>query len=298
MKFILLFTVICTAAGIIFALIAPKKYTSKASVIVKSPLVIDRNQLFRQTEYQNKPFFAGEDDIDHLLTISKSDTLMGYLVNKFDLINHYKAKSYDEAIARARDNFKLKRNDTKNIELYFTDTDPALAAKLNKAALDEMGRVFGNSFIETNRDIVKSLQHRIKLVDDTLKQIDETVKAMRAEYGIYDKLLPSRSEQAIAESGNASVSPSAAEGLEKIQETLILKDKLARDRASYFSLINEFSVGLQDDSINMLYTVQPATVPNSPSSPILVLIAGTCAIAGFLFASLLIVTGVFYRSVI
>jgi len=297
-KFILLFTLICTVAGIIFALIAPKQYTSKASVIVRSPLVIDRNQLFRQAEYQNKPFFAGEDDIDHLLTISKSDTLMAYLVSKYDLIKHYKVNTYEEAITEARDNFKLTRNDTKNLELYFTDKDPNLAAALNRSTLEEMGRAFSNSFIETNKDIIKSLQHRIKTVDDTLAQIDAAIKSMRAEYGIYNKLLPSRTEQAITGTDAAGVSPFVAEGLEKIQETIVLKDKFTQDRARYFSLINEFSAGLQNDAVNMLYTVQPPTTPSGHSSPILILIAGVCAIGGFFFASLLVVTSAFYRSII
>lgn len=298
MKFILLFTILCMVAGIVIALIAPKKYTSKASVIVKSPLVVDRNQMFRQAEYQNKPFFAGEDDIDHILTISKSDTLMGYLVKKFDLTNHYKTDSYDEAMSKARKNFELKRNDTRNVEVSFTDTDPLLAAKVNQTAIDEIGKTFANSFIETNKDIVRSLQNRIKILDDTLRQIDESIKAMRVQYGVYDKLLPSRGEQNMTQSGGASVSPAAAEGLEKLQETVILKDKLAQDRAKYFSLINEFSIGLGSDAINMLYTVQPATTPGSPSSPILVVIAGICAIAGFFFASLLVVISAFYRSII
>lgn len=294
--FVLGFTLLCGLCGLIFSLVTPKEYTSKTSSIVKSPMLADRNQQLRQNFFQNKAFFASEDEIDNVITLSKSDTLFQYLVDKFNLKQVYNTDSRDVAVEKAKKAFKFKRNDTKNVEVYFSANDPELAKALANGATQKIGEMLSAYFLDIDNEIATALNTRILSLNDTIAVMEDTISVLRERYGIYSQLMPARSlEGDVVKENTSTVSAFSAKGMEQLQAVAVLKDRLVSDRANYYSLVNEYSLGKKTEGLSMLHIVQ-AGLYGSESWPIWWIVAPICLLAGFLFACILVTISEYYRT--
>ena len=292
--FVLGFTAICIVAGIILSLVSPTVYEGRSTFIIKSPTLVDRNYLFGQKFYQNKVVFATEDEIDNVETVSKSDTVMAYLVDKYKLQDVYKTGTREDAIHRARKDFKFKRNDTKNIEIRFKASTPELAANLSNGATEIIAALFNSYFTETNKQISTGLQSKIADLDSTIDSLESQIASLRAENNIYSEMMPGRGAKEYSNVNAHTVSPAAAAGMEKLQRVSVLKDRLVLDRADYFSLLNEYSMVDKTTGVNLLHVVQRAG--GSAVWPIMWVVIIICTLGGLIFSSILVTIGAYYRT--
>ena len=293
-KFVLLFTLAAFIVSLIFCLLQQERYTSKTIFIVKNPLLIDRNYVFRNTSYEHKEFFAIPDDIDHVTTIAKSDGLLWHLIEKFDLSKAYGIENGPKLLKTVKNNFKFKNEDAKNIELFYTDPNPKKAQEITIEARNHVEEVFLNYFLSTNSDITSALHKKSLMVQDTIRMLDDSIKSIRAQVGNYTQLLPSRNNS--INTAAAAGSAQNAESLEQLQEITALKDKMVGDLTEYKSLINEYQVMASSD-IRLFYVVQEAYEPGDASHPMTIIIVAASTLAALLFASILVLFTVFYRNV-
>jgi uncharacterized protein involved in exopolysaccharide biosynthesis len=292
--FILILTIAALIISFIFCSLQQKKYTSKTSFIVKNPLLIDRNYVFRNTSYEHREFFAVPDDVDHVKTISKSDGLLWYIIDSFNLAKAYNMEHDGQLIEVVRDNFKAVMEDTKNIELFYTDPDPERAKLITTAAREYIEEKFLSYFLATNKDISAALRDKALGMKDTIAILDDSIKSIRAITNNYTQLLPSRGNNIVsgAQTGNAQ----NAEAMEHLREITAIKDKMADDVADYQSLINEYEV-MANGKIRIFYVVQEAYQPGLPSHPKTLIIVAASTIGGLFFACILVLIGAFYNRV-
>lgn len=293
-KFILIITITAAVLSLIFCLLQKKQYTSETIFIVKNPILIDRNYVFRNTSYEHKEFFAISDDIDHIKTIGKSDGLIWHLIGKFDLGKVYGIEDGQKLFKKVKGNYKLTHEDTKNIELYYTDPDPKKAQAIAIAARDYIEEMFRNYFLTTNKDITNSLSLKAASLRDTITILDDSIKAIRARIGNYSQLLPQRGNSIAAATTTGSAE--AAASLEQLQELTTLKDQLVKDIAGYHSLINEYEV-MATGEIRVFYIVQDAYESGIPSHPKTLIIVAASTLGALLFSCFLVLFGAFYRKV-
>ncbi len=293
-KFVIIVTLAALLTGIVFCIVSDKKYTSQTIFIVKNPQMLDRNYIFRTTSYEHKDFFAIPDDIDQVEAIAKSNALLWHLINKFDLGKVYGIKDPAWLMRVVKWNFAFTRTDTKNIELYYTDKDPKLAEAITREAREYMERKFKDYFMETNSQISKSLNIKVNEIADSVTVINNMVNALKDAEGLHGKLQPTRGET-ISNNATTNISKATSESLEQLQELLVAKDNLIKDRSEYIRLVNEFSVFQQTD-MKVFFVVQDAYEPNESSHPRSVFIILGCLIGGFLFASFLVVFSSFYKN--
>lgn len=293
-KFVLLFTLAAILISFVFCMLQQDRYTSETIFIVKNPLLIDRNYVFRNTSYEHKEFFAIADDIDHVSTIGKSDGLLWHIIEKFNLGKVYGIENSSKLIKTVENNFKFKNEDTKNIELYYTDADPKRAMAITTAARDYIEEVFLNYFLTTNKDITEALHKKSLTVSDTIAMMDDSIRTIRARLNNYSQMLPQRGN-AIATTGTGSSAENAA-GMEQLQEITTVKDQMVKDLAGYRSLINEYEV-MASGKIRVFYVVQEAYEPGLPSHPKTLIIVAASALGALFFSCMLILFGMFYRSV-
>ncbi len=291
--FIIILTVLALIISFIFCQLQQKKYTSETVFIVKNPLLIDRNYVFRNTSYEHKDFFAIPDDVDHVKTIAKSDGMIWHLIEKFDLGKAYNMPVDDKLVKLVKGNFKALMEDTKNIQLFYSDPDPKRAAAVTNAAREYLEQTFLNYFLITNKDITASLRDKIAAITDTISRLDDSIKSIRTATGSYSQLLPARSNTIAAAQ---SATPQSAEALEHLQEITVVKDQMVKDVAQYRSLINEYEV-MASGKIHIFYVVQEAYVPSVASHPKTLIIVAACTLATFFFACVLVLIAAFYKKV-
>lgn len=292
--FLLLLSVAALIISIIFCLQQQKRYTSETVFIVKNPLLIDRNYVFRTTSYEHKDYFALPDDVDHIKTIAKSDGMVWHVIEKFDLAKAYHMEGDPRLVEKVKDNFKTIMEDTKNIELFYTDPDPKRAMEITKAAREYLETTFLNYFRTTNKDVTESLKEKVAAMSDSITHLDDSISTLRAASGNYSQMLPARGTT-IASSGQ-TVSAASAASLEHLQEIIVQKDKLAADIAGYRSLINEFEV-MASGKLRLFYVVQEAYVPGLPSHPKTLIVVAASTLGALFFGCILILLSALYKKV-
>lgn len=292
-KFIIGFTLLAVIIALIVGLIAPKKYTSSSIFIVKNPILLDRNYIFRNQMFENKEFFAVPDDVDQVEFISKSDAMIRYLNEEFKLGEHYGIESPFWLRLKIKGNFAFSRQDTKNIEIFYTDPDPDMAMNVTRAIREYLQSKFTKYFVESNQQIAQSLKGEAQIIDATIVSLVDSINAVKIANGLNNYLLPTRNEGlSTPVSGNFNSSQLGA--IEYLHQLTTVKDKLTEDKAKYQSLIYEFEM-LERGNMNMFYLVQDAYKPTEPSHPKLLLILLGTLVGALVVTSIIAVFGAYYK---
>lgn len=284
--FVLIFAICAAVAGLIFCLLAQKQYTSTTVFIVKSPMNMDRNHIFRQGDYQPNDFFATENDIDNVLTLSNNEVLLQFLVDSFKLDQHYHVANKQIAYRILKRHFKVTRNDNRSLEFRISDPDPKTAADMVNTARWEVNNLFRNFFTQTKEQYITALHQNVNQIDGEIDKAEDTIQQLRQKYQLFNVLLPARGNalQPIAMNADAA----KAAGMELLENATSKKDQLLKDKADNLSLINEYRLDTKGSQLDMFYTVQYGWPSDLPSFPIIPLILGICFVAGLFFSVIIV----------
>ncbi|MCB0537462.1 MAG: Wzz/FepE/Etk N-terminal domain-containing protein [Chitinophagales bacterium] len=126
-------TIFAAIAAVITTLFIMKPYYQSFALLYPiSQNTGDRNALFSQDGSSVFHFFGSERETNRILSIATSDKLASYIIQKYNLAEHYKLKG------KKYENSKTKKEFEENYEAYLTekdavrinllDTDPKLAA--------------------------------------------------------------------------------------------------------------------------------------------------------------------------
>lgn len=285
-KFILIFSFCALIVGLIFGLLQKDTYTSKSVFIVKSPMGMDRNHIFKRDNYQNSEFFASENENDHIQTIANSSTLLDYIAQQYVILNANTKKSKEKLVKEFESKMKIKRNSNRSFELSVTDKDPKIATTIAIDATNKIEAMYKEYFLQSQRSMAEMLQDRIKRVDAELTPVEDSILAIRNSYGIYQEMLPERGKNTISQVTN--VSAKKAEGMELLQKFTAQKDQLIEDRAGYISLVNEYNFDTNTDYIKLFYRVVVPYPEEKPSWPNFPIILAVSFLGGFLFSCFLV----------
>ncbi len=185
-KPILLFTVLAALISAGISLLLPNYYQSTVVFIPANPSLLDK-ALF-QKEGGEKPIypFGGNAEIDRVITMGESASLLGYAINQYKLYEHYEIdpNSRDAAYKvgeRFRKNYSIKKNAQTAVELSVLDQDRQKAADWANdlaAKIDDMNRemLFGmkKNQIPILKEQVESRQKEVKMLNDSIRYLIET----------------------------------------------------------------------------------------------------------------------------
>jgi len=290
-KFIMILTVCALIIGAFFCFLQKKQYTSQAVVIVKSPQIMDRGRTYHTTGYDPTVFFATNDDVDHIVTIAKSDALAQYIVEKYGLMKDYGYKKRGNAVDKFRKKFTLTRNDTKNVELSFTHSDPQKAFEITQDIVNRIESVYQDYFNTIDRDMVIMLEEKIGHMKDTIAILDDSIQYIRNTYNLQQALLPTRGNVI---QNNVTTSGAASAAMEFLQEVVYQKDAYLTKVNEFTGLVQEY-MGKAKRNTALFYRIQDAYIPDVPSFPKIPLVLLICLAGGLLFGSLLACMMEFYQ---
>jgi uncharacterized protein involved in exopolysaccharide biosynthesis len=91
--FIVIVTIITAALGAASYLLGKKEYKAKASFLMANPVYTDRNNLFQDRQIQFVDYFAGDNDVDRLVTLAESDTVRFLVAERLNLAQAYNIES-------------------------------------------------------------------------------------------------------------------------------------------------------------------------------------------------------------
>jgi uncharacterized protein involved in exopolysaccharide biosynthesis len=151
-------TALAILASILFS--GPKfmpPYFESFSVFYPSnPAATDRATLFGEDAGNRQiNYFGTKSDVNRMLTIANSGGLMNHLIQKFDLVQHYKVdttnKKFMFYVAREfKGNYEAIKTDRDAIEISILDQDPVMASDMVNAAVSYVNDV-NNSIVRDNK---------------------------------------------------------------------------------------------------------------------------------------------------
>ncbi|HEB62131.1 MAG TPA: hypothetical protein ENI82_03165 [Bacteroidetes bacterium] len=188
-KQIIIATSIVTILTIIIMLMMPDYFKATTVFYAASPDLSKPDPL-GNTSVQKK-YYGDKKDIDRLLTIANSNNIKDYLINKFDLYDHYdidSTKKYSKfKIRKKLDNlFEVKKNDKDAIELSIEDKDKNLAAVMSNDAREKIKTDIHNIVKNIQRSEIEKYSLKIKDKNQKLKILNDSIELIKTKYSIYD----------------------------------------------------------------------------------------------------------------
>jgi uncharacterized protein involved in exopolysaccharide biosynthesis len=190
--------ILCVAVGILSAivvLIVPVYYQASTVFFVASPDQSTPELIFGNS-LSEPEFYGDESDIDRLLTIAEGNELVEFLIDSFQLYQHY---DIDRHNPKAPYNIKLKffslydvqKTKRDAIQLSIEDRDPEMATQITRAARDRINRIAQDLVRKAQGKKITTYQSSIKQKESLLRTIGDSLLLLRRQYGIFNTLAQS-----------------------------------------------------------------------------------------------------------
>ena len=242
--------------------IMPPYFRSASEFYPSNPSASDRSVIFN-TQAGEIPieYFGSSSDVDRILAIAKSSELAGYIIQKFNLVDHYgidtsKVKQYNYAVYQEfLGNYKAIKTDLSAIEVSVLDQDPNLAANMTNAIVQWIDNR-GKQIIKANK------QKAFDILKDEVTKKDNEIK-------------------------NLSAQKSTLSGLEL--DILIQKvNAKVKELTHLNTLKDQYSATLKDD-FSTIYLIEQAWPSERKAKPVRWMIVIGTALAAFIFILLLLI---------
>jgi len=258
-KAILIITFLGLIVSVIISLIITPKYKSAIVIFPASTSSISKALL---TDMSMSPKdilkFGEEEETEQLMQILQSDEIKAKIIQKYDLVNHYKIDSSSkyyktDLLNKYYSNISIRKTEFQAVEIIALDTDPEYAALIANDIADLLDSVYNK--IQKERAF-KALEIVEKVYLEQNKYVEELkdsiISISWAKGGLYNSLAKQLDEE--------------------IVQLSLLKAKL-----------NEANVDAFQD-LPHKYVVNPAQVSEKKSYPLRSLIVIVSTISTFVFA--------------
>ena len=189
---IVIFCAVTFIGTALISLLLPNFYKSTTIFFAASEDLAKPESLFAElgsnirTEY-----YGNEDDIDRLMTVAQSNELKDFLIDTFNLFEHYKIKpTANKARYRTRlkvdKYYDILKSDRNALQLSFEDKDPEFAAQIANTARNKIEQI-ALQLIRNNQ--AKSLfanQSNLNEKAKLLQTLADSMAFLRDTYGIFD----------------------------------------------------------------------------------------------------------------
>ncbi|MEM9921430.1 MAG: hypothetical protein AAF990_25235 [Bacteroidota bacterium] len=211
------------------------------------------------SEIKDRNYYGQTGDIDRVLAIAQSDEIAAYLIDKFNLYEHYGVDtSHVKAPFFVRKKFYNAYTVTKTkydaIELKVEDKDPRIAADMVNAARDKVEDIARSLAKQSQAEQIRDYESRISDKERELSILSDSLERVRTKYKIYNsysqsEILSELYENAETNLANANARLEALKSFRSIprDSVLILESKVKGFENQISTLNNRldtFNIGM------------------------------------------------------
>ncbi len=193
-KQIILVCAITAVGSVIITLFLDNYYESTTIFYAASP-----DQALPEpvgTEAGDRKYYGEPEDIDRVLSIAESKEIATYLINKYNLYQHYDIDSTHRLAQHKvnkvfRSHYNVKKNKYDAIEISIEDKDPELAARMVNDARQKVEQL-AQELIKKTIDIkINTYKQGILDKGKELEIIADTLMKVRNQYAVYNTITQS-----------------------------------------------------------------------------------------------------------
>ena len=199
-------------------------------------------------EATDRKYYGEPEDIDRVLSIAESSEVASYLINKYNLYEHYEIDTTHRLAPHKvnkafRSHYNVKKTKYDAIEISVEDKDPVLAAKMVNDARQKVEDI-AQHLIKNTMEI-KMGTYKQGIIDKNreLEVIGDTLMAVRNRYGVYNTLTQSEGLSALIAITESKLSRERAR-----RAILAGKPSIPRDT---IAMINAMISGMEKQLISL-----------------------------------------------
>jgi len=174
-------------AGI--SLLLPNYYSASTQFYAASPDLAKPAPLGNLPN--NNRIYGNDNDIDRLISIAKSNIVSNYLVDEFDLYNHYEIDQNDpkakyKLLLKFNKLFEITKTKYDAIQISFEDKDPEIATKMANATRQKVDMLATQMIKESQEKTLKTYERNIDSKQKLYDSIADSLSKTRVDYNIFN----------------------------------------------------------------------------------------------------------------
>lgn len=188
---------IAAAGAVIISLLLPVYYEASTTFLAISPDQAKPELLFGQGTLEPE-LYGNANDIDRIMSIAESAELVGFMVDSFDLYQHYDVdRENRRAPYYVRKEFFSLYDVTKTkrdaIQLTLEDRNPELAATMVRAAREHIDSLAQRLIKRSQGQTIITYRRNIDNKAERLRVLSDSLAALRQRSGVFNVLAQSES---------------------------------------------------------------------------------------------------------
>lgn len=186
--------IVCAAAAFGSAgisLLLSNYYQATTIFLAASPDQANPELLFNRSGALRIEIYGNENDIDRIMTIAQSQELVDFLVDSFDLYQHYDIdpdlpKASFHVRRRFFSLYDIQKTKRDAIELSIEDKDPEIAARMANAARSKIDAIAQELARDNILKTIQTYERDINIKSQQIRATGDTLAQLRQRFQVYN----------------------------------------------------------------------------------------------------------------
>lgn len=278
---IAVFVGVSAIAAVVVSLLLPNYYESSSIFYPTNPSITDRQNLFgKESSGDNQGFFGTKNDAQRMMSLAQSASVVGYLIEKFNLIEHYDIeqddpKRYFKVKKEFDSNYKVVKTELGGVMISFLDTDNQLASDLVNTAVSKINEQ-NNKIISDNKSTILNIfREKVAQKRKELDHLNDTLANLAITYNISESF-----------NDNGEVSMVKGKDAKVVETYKVLRkrqDKSIENLNELITLEDQYDASARE-TVSSLYIVDIAYPAVKKVKPVRWLICVSTVLGAFFFS--------------
>lgn len=187
---LLIITIAALVISVVVSVLITPRYKSSVILYPGTLASISRSLLAPAEVRGDIMRFGQESEAERLLQVLHSNTIRTYIIDKYDLINHYGIKEgsrfpYTELNNQFNNNVRFRKTRYMAIEIEVLDKDPSIAAAIANDIASHVDSVMNKILRERTYNAYKIIEEEYFRVEQEVKMIQDSLRKIR-QIGVID----------------------------------------------------------------------------------------------------------------
>ncbi len=193
--FILIVCLITLVGSVILSLMMDNYYQSSTLFYATNNDLAKPNPIGNQDNIRY--YYGAGEDMDRIMTLAESERLANFLIDSFDLYNHYGIDQNDEkrhfrVMEVFSSQYKVLKTKYDAIEILVEDVDPRLAMNMANVARNKVNQFAQEMIRNSQWQQIKMMKSNLTERNKKMNQLEDTLLVIRKKYGILNPATQSR----------------------------------------------------------------------------------------------------------
>jgi len=179
-------TFIAAVVVALLSLLLPNFYNASTLFYAASP---DMAQPLNSNEKQY--IYGSAEDLDRLFSIAQSNEIYSFLIDSFNLYEHYEidtsdSKARHKILQKLNKLYKTTKTKYDAINLAVEDKDPMLAMNMANASRNKINLIAQNLLKRSQEGVISSLNNSIETKEGQYKKLTDSLFKVRKQFNIFN----------------------------------------------------------------------------------------------------------------